>query len=70
MKSEFSDKKQRLPAWHLLRDLCASMVASLFVILRKIPTSSLRGVIASRKREAPSLDEMEDAIKDGATARI
>jgi hypothetical protein len=30
----------------------------------------LQGVIASRKREAPSLDEMEDAIKDGATARI
>jgi antitoxin PrlF len=40
------------------------------VILPKIPTSSLKGAIASRGPEAPSLEEMQEAIEAGATDRI
>lgn len=38
------------------------------VILRKIPTSALKGIIPSRKRKAPSIEEMHEAIVTGATA--
>ncbi len=38
------------------------------VILPKISTSSLKGIVSSRRKRV-SLDEMETAIVDGATAR-
>jgi antitoxin PrlF len=40
------------------------------VILPKIPTSALKGIISSRRRKAPSLEEMQKAILAGATAGI
>jgi antitoxin PrlF len=39
------------------------------VILPKIPTSALKG-ISSRRRKAPSIEEMHEAIVAGATAGI
>jgi antitoxin PrlF len=38
------------------------------VILPKIHTSSLKGIVPSRRKRV-SLDEMETAIAEGATAR-
>ena len=40
------------------------------VILPKIPTSALKGIISSRRRKAPSIEEMHEAIVAGATSRI
>jgi antitoxin PrlF len=40
------------------------------VILPKIPTSTLKGIISSRRRKAPSLEEMHEAIVAGATVGI
>ena len=39
------------------------------VILPKLPTSRLRGIIAGRRRRPVSLDEMDDAIMAGAVKR-
>jgi antitoxin PrlF len=38
------------------------------VILPKIPTSALKGMISSRRRKTPSLEEMDEAVIAGATA--
>jgi antitoxin PrlF len=40
------------------------------VILPKIPPSALKGIISSRRRKAPSIEEMDKAIIAGATAGI
>ena len=40
------------------------------VILPRIPTSALKGIISSRRRKAPSIDEMHEAIVAGATGGI
>jgi AbrB family looped-hinge helix DNA binding protein len=36
------------------------------VILPKIPTSALKGIVPTHKRRRVSLEEMESAIADGA----
>ena len=36
------------------------------VLLPKIPTSSLRGIVSSRRRQPATLDEMHQAAADGA----
>jgi AbrB family looped-hinge helix DNA binding protein len=36
------------------------------VILPKIPISALKGMVKSRRRRAPSIDEMRQAAVDGA----
>jgi len=40
------------------------------VILPKISTSTLKGMISSRRRKAPSIEEMRNAVVTGATAGI
>ena len=40
------------------------------VILPKTPASALKGIIPSRRRKAPSIEEMHKAIVAGATAGI
>jgi antitoxin PrlF len=40
------------------------------VILPKMPTSALKGVVPSRKRRPVSLKEMEEAIAGGINARF
>jgi antitoxin PrlF len=40
------------------------------VILPKIPVSALKGIISSRRRKAPSIEEMHEAIATSATAGI
>jgi AbrB family looped-hinge helix DNA binding protein len=36
-------------------------------ILPKVPTATLRGMISARRRKAPSLQEMDEAVGHGAT---
>lgn len=40
------------------------------VILPKIPTSALKGIVPGRKRRSPSADQLEAAIARGATSGI
>jgi antitoxin PrlF len=40
------------------------------VILPRIPTSALKGIVSSRSKHSPSIDEMHDAAEAGATAGI
>lgn len=40
------------------------------VILPKLPTSALRGMISSRRKEPATLDEMREAIAAGAARGI
>ncbi len=40
------------------------------VILPKLPTSALRGMVSSRRRRPASLDEMREAVAAGASRGI
>jgi antitoxin PrlF len=37
------------------------------VILPRVPVSTLRGILKSRRRRAPSIEEMNQAIAEGAS---
>jgi len=37
------------------------------VILPKVPVSTLRGILKSRRRRAPTIEEMNQAIAEGAS---
>ena len=38
------------------------------VLLPKLPVSALRGIVKSKRRRAPTLEEMDKAIAEGAAA--
>jgi AbrB family looped-hinge helix DNA binding protein len=40
------------------------------VILPKLPTSALRGIVSSRRRRPATLDEMREAVAAGASKGI
>jgi antitoxin PrlF len=40
------------------------------VILPKLPTSALRGIVSSRRRRPATLDEMREAVAAGASRGI
>jgi len=40
------------------------------VLLPKLPVSALRGIIKSKRRRPPTLEEMDEAIAAGAAASV